>query len=187
MNKKELRQRYKHMRSLLSTDEIDLKSQAIANQLLKMDIWRYENYHIFLPIENQKEVNTEYILHILQGKDKNVIIPKSNFKDFSMQNYLLTDNTRLKINEWGIPEPESGIIIDAKNIDVVFVPLLAYDKLGNRIGYGKGFYDRFLTAAQPKKIIGLSFFEPEKQSFKAFNHDIKLTNCVLHDKTYDFI
>lgn len=187
MNKKELRLKYKQMRNQLSAEEIDIKSQAIANQLLTLDIWQYENYHIFLPIETQKEVNTEYILHILQGKDKNIIISKSNFEDYSMENYLLTDNTRLKINQWGIPEPENGILIDPKTIDVVFTPLLAYDQLGNRIGYGKGFYDRLLTIVEPKKIIGLSFFKPEKTNFNINKNDIKLTNCVLHDKTYDFI
>lgn len=187
MNKKELRQKYKQMRSLLSAEEINIKSHAIANQLLTMDIWQYENYHIFLPIKNQKEVNTEYILHILQGKDKNIILSKSNFEDFSMQSYLLTDNTKLKINHWGIPEPENGIVIDPKTIDVVFTPLLAFDQLGNRIGYGKGFYDRFLTIVEPKKIIGLSFFKPEKTNFNISNDDIRLTNCVLHDETYDFI
>lgn len=187
MNKKELRKKYKAMRSLLTAEEVDVKSAAIANQLLKLDIWHYENYHVFLPIEKLNEVNTEYILHILQGKDKNIIISKSNFEDCSMKHYLLTDNTKLKTNKWGIPEPINGILIDPKIIDVVFVPLLTFDKKGNRIGYGKGFYDRFLTNVHPAKTIGLSYFSPEETIFDIVNSDKKIDCCVLPDKFYDFI
>jgi len=187
MNKQELRKKYKKLRSGLSEEEIDQKSLAIANQLLKMKIWEFENYHIFLPITAQKEVNTEFIMHILQGKDKNIIVSKSDFSDNSMQHFLLTDNTKLKTNAWGIPEPEDGITINSKSIDLVFIPLLAFDFKGNRVGYGKGFYDRFLEKAQPKKVIGLSFFSPEKAILGINNTDIAMDFCVLPDKIYDFI
>lgn len=152
-----------------------------------MDIWGYENYHLFLPISTQKEVNTEFIMHILQGKDKNIIISKSNFSDYSMQHFLLTDNTVLKTNKWGIPEPENGIPISSKSIDLAFIPLLAYDVKGNRVGYGKGFYDRFLAEAKPKKIIGLSFFPPEKAILDINKTDLVMDFCVLPDKIHDFI
>jgi len=187
MTKKELRKKYKKLRSFLSQEEIDTKSLAIANQILNMDIWNYENYHIFLPIHSQNEVNTEFIMHILQGKDKNIIISKSNFSNYSMEHFLLTDNTTLKINTWGIPEPENGIPINSESIDLVFAPLLAYDNLGNRIGYGKGFYDRFLANSKPKKVIGLSFFPPEKVILDVTKTDFKLDFCILHDKIYNFI
>lgn len=187
MNKQELRKKYKALRNTLSQEEIDEKSLAIANQILKMDIWDYDNYHIFLPITSQNEVNTEFLMHILQGKDKNIIVSKSNFSDFSMQHFLLTDNTRLKINKWGIPEPENGILIDSKSIDLVFSPLLAFDLKGNRVGYGKGFYDRFLSEVNPKKVIGLSFFPPEKTILDITKTDFNIDLCVLPDKIYEFI
>jgi len=187
MNKKELRNKYKALRNTLSQTEIDDKSIAIANQLAQMDIWDYENYHIFLPIITQKEVNTEYLMHVLQGKDKNIIISKSDFSNTSMQHFLLTDNTALKINKWGIPEPTNGFIIDSKSIDIIFIPLLCYDTQGNRVGYGKGFYDRFLSEARPKKVIGLSFFPPEKVILGINKTDYQLDFCVLPDKIYDFV
>lgn len=187
MTKSEIRKKYLDKRKTLSTTEVNEKSEAIANQLLTMDIWQYDNYHIFLPIVKKKEVNTEFILHILHGKDKNIIVPKSNFEDCSMKNYLLTDNTKFRTNKWGISEPENGLLIDPTSIDVVFTPLLAFDQNGNRTGYGKGFYDRFLNLSKPKFIIGLSFFEPEKNNLFTNNYDVKLTNCVLPDKIYNFI
>ena len=96
MTKPELRKKYKALRQQLSLAEIDDVSLAIANQLLQLDIWDFSMYHIFLTIEEQKEVNTDYILNILSGKDKNIIISKSNFENYSMMHYLLTDNTKLK-------------------------------------------------------------------------------------------
>ena len=72
-------------------------------------------------------------------------------------------------------------------IDVVFVPLLAFDTNGNRVGYGKGFYDKFLSQCQPETIkIGLSFFEAEEEIADVYQDDIRLDYCVTPNKIYDF-
>lgn len=187
MTKSELRLKYKEMRQNLSKEEVEEMSLAIANQLVRMDIWNKTYYHIFLPIEEQKEVNTEYVLQILAGKDKEIVVSKSNFETISMTHYLLTDNTRIKKNEYNIPEPISGLNVPTEMIDVVFVPLLACDKKGNRVGYGKGFYDKFLSECKPDVIkIGLSFFEPEESIEGVFENDVKLDFCVSPSKIFAF-
>jgi len=187
MTKSDIRKKYKTLRAEFSQEDIETKSLAIANQLLKVDVWENESYHIFLTIEEQKEVHTEYILNILSGKDKNIVISKSNFNDNTMSHFLLTDNTKLKKNSYNIPEPINGISITDEQIDVVFIPLLAYDSKGNRIGYGKGFYDRFLAKCKPETLkIGLSFFEPVTDNFETNINDIKLDFCVTPDKVYSF-
>ncbi|WP_299604827.1 5-formyltetrahydrofolate cyclo-ligase [uncultured Aquimarina sp.] len=187
MSKNELRAKYKALRSKLENDQIDDLSLDISNHLLQLDIWEKSFYHIFLSIQKQKELNTEFILHILQGKDKNIVVSKSNFKDNSLEHMLLTDNTVLKVNDWGIPEPVDGIPIPESKIDVVFVPLLAFDQLGNRVGYGKGFYDKFLSKCNPETIkIGLSFFSAEELIENVLPTDIALDFCVTPQKIYDF-
>ncbi|MGB0982219.1 MAG: 5-formyltetrahydrofolate cyclo-ligase [Winogradskyella sp.] len=187
MNKSKLRLLYKKKRAQLSLENVEELSLQIANQLLKLDIWDTTFYHIFLTIEEQKEVNTDYILNILAGKDKNIIISKSNFENYSMTHFLLTDNTKIKKNAYNIPEPIDGIEVETSKLDVVFIPLLAFDNTGNRIGYGKGFYDRFLAKCKPKTIkIGLSFFEAEHQTFKVSKDDIKLDYCVTPNKIFQF-
>ena len=187
MTKKELRNKYKALRAKLSESEIEDYSLSIANQLLKLDIWNTSFYHIFLTIEEHKEINTDYILNILAGKDKNIVLSKSNFEDYSMTHYLLTDNTRIKKNSYNIPEPVDGIKIEASQLEVVFVPLLIFDKKGHRIGYGKGFYDRFLAECNPETLkIGLSFFEAEDETFDASEDDIKLDYCVTPNRIYNF-
>ncbi|TEB42704.1 5-formyltetrahydrofolate cyclo-ligase [Flavobacterium circumlabens] len=186
-NKKELRLQYKHLRKELSADDIEEKSLMIANNLLQLPIWNKTYYHLFLPIEEQKEINTEYVLHLLSGKDKEIVVSKSDFETRAMAHFLLTDNTKIKKNEYNIPEPVNGLPVASQMIELVFVPLLAFDILGNRVGYGKGFYDKFLAECKPETIkIGLSFFEAESQIEDVFELDIKLDYCVTPEKTYAF-
>ena len=187
MNKTDLRIKYKQLRSQLSVDQIYEMSLAIANQILKLDIWTNTYFHVFLPIESQNEVNTEYILHVLQGKDKEIVVSKSNFEFLEMQHFLLTDNTKIKTNKYNIPEPQNGLEVAVSYIDVVFVPLLALDKNGNRVGYGKGFYDKFLTKCKPTTIkIGLSFYEPEELVDDFTANDVKLNYCITPNEIYKF-
>jgi 5-formyltetrahydrofolate cyclo-ligase len=162
-------------------------SLAIANKVLTLPIWEKTYFHIFLPITEHKEVNTEFILHLLSGKDKEIIISKSDFKTREMTHFLLTDNTKIKKNQYNIPEPVDGLEVPTNKIDVVFVPLLAFDKTGHRAGYGKGFYDKFLSECKPETIkIGLSFFEAEEKIEDVFENDVKLDYCVTPNEVYRF-
>jgi 5-formyltetrahydrofolate cyclo-ligase len=185
--KNKLRNKYQELRTGISSEEIETKSIEIANNLLKLPIWDYDFYHLFLTISEKKEIDTEPILHILQGKDKNIVLSKADFNTGKLNNYLLTDSTLIKKNKWNIPEPVDGIEIPASKIEVVFVPLLAFDKLGHRVGYGKGFYDIFLAGCKKDVIkIGLSLFEPEEKIPEILTSDVPLDYCVTPQKTYQF-
>jgi 5-formyltetrahydrofolate cyclo-ligase len=187
MLKKALRTKYKALRNELSDIDIEEKSLAVANEILKLPIWDKTYFHVFLPIEEQKEVNTEFILHLLSGKYKEIVISKSDFETREMTHFLLTDNTRIQKNEYNIPEPVDGLEVPATKIDVVFVPLLAFDKKGNRVGYGKGFYDKFLSQCKPETIkIGLSFFEAEELISDVLESDELLNYCVYPNGVYEF-
>ena len=187
MHKKELRLHYKSLRAALSEQEIEEKSMAIANQLLRLNCWDKTYYHLFLTIEELKEIETEFILQILAGKDKEIVIAKSDFETRKMTHFLLTDNTKIKKNEYNIPEPMNGLEVPVSMIDVVFVPLLAFDQQGHRVGYGKGFYDQFLAECNPETIkIGLSFFEAEDIIDGVFESDIPLNYCISPSKIYQF-
>jgi 5-formyltetrahydrofolate cyclo-ligase len=187
MSKSTLRKKYKAMRNQLTLNQIDDFSLAIANNLLRLPIWEKRYYHLFLTIAEQQEVDTEFILNILAGKDKDIILSKSNFDDYSLTHFLLTDNTVIKKNAYNIPEPVDGIEVPSNKIDVVFVPLLVYNTQGNRIGYGKGFYDRFLAECKDDVIkIGLSFFPPETTDFEIDSNDIPLNFCVTPEQVFEF-
>ncbi|MFN3967569.1 5-formyltetrahydrofolate cyclo-ligase [Flavobacterium sp.] len=194
MLKKDLRKKYKELRQAFSEEELEDKSLAIANRLLQLgttaegvEIWEQTYFHLFLTIEEQREVDTEFVLQILAGKDKEIVVAKSNFETLEMTHYLLTDNTKFQKNEYNIYEPVDGIEVPTSKIDVVFVPLLAYDTKGNRVGYGKGFYDTFLSKCKEDVIkIGLSFFEPEDLIEDVSATDIRLDYCITPLTLYSF-
>lgn len=190
MTKPELRKKYKALRSNLTEDSIENLSLKIANNALQLPVWDKNTYHIFMPIVEQKEVNTYYILQILMGKEKDIVVSKTDFQTLFMRHFLVTEYTKFRYNTYNIAEPIEDFnskIIDSDTIEVVFVPLLAFDNQGNRIGYGKGFYDRFLQSCKPETlIIGLSFFEPETTLIPAETTDVALQYCITPSKIYQF-
>ncbi|MGI9549601.1 MAG: 5-formyltetrahydrofolate cyclo-ligase [Aurantibacter sp.] len=185
MTKKDLRLDYKERRNNITPQFLANASLSIANNVLRIPIWSFNYYHLFLSIAEKKEPDTSYLLSILQGKDKNIVLPKVSGD--CLRHYLLTDDTRLNKSEWNIPEPVDGIEVLPEKIDVVFVPLLAFDKKGYRVGYGKGFYDNFLASCRPEVIkVGLSLFAPIEAITDVFEKDVALDYCATPDKNYSF-
>jgi len=186
MDKSQIRKQYKILREGLSKTQIEDRSISIANRCLELPIWNKQIMHIFLSIENQKEVDTSFLRTLLHGKDKEIVIPKIIDSE-RLQHFLLTDHTLFKKNSLGIPEPVSGIEIKPSLIDVVFIPLLSFDYKGNRVGYGKGYYDRFLLNCKEECLkIGLSFFEEEQCVFDVEDTDISLDFCVTPKQVYQY-
>lgn len=186
MLKKILRSTYTTKRKLHSQANLNSRTISIANNLLGLPIWQFDYYHLFLPIVEKNEIDTTVILSILQGKDKNVIVPKV-IDSTNLLHYLLTDSTKFEISAWGVPEPVDGIPISPEKLDLVFVPLLAFDKRGNRVGYGKGYYDTFLSQCRKDVVkVGLSFFEAEEKITDIHNADVKLDYCVTPNRVYSF-
>lgn len=187
LDKKSLRKKYSELRQMLELDDIEELSLQIANQALKLPIWNKTYYHIFLSIANKKEINTDYLMHILQGKDKSIVVARADFNTSELIHFLLQENTTIKLSEYGIPEPVSGIELPSDMMEVVFVPLLAFDYDGNRIGYGKGFYDRFLSECKENTLfIGLSFFPPEEEEIPYEDMDVPLHFCITPKRIYSF-
>ena len=181
-----LRKEYSERRENLKKSEIEEWSIEISNRCLTLDLWQYSLYHLFMTAEKNKEVDTSYLLSILLGKDKQPIIPKIA-DDFLLEHYLLTDQTPLKPNRWGIPEPLSGIPITPQLIQVVFVPLLAFDCNGHRVGSGRGYYDRFLAQCSKNTLkIGLSFFDPVSKIEDTDKYDISLDYGITPKQVYTF-
>ena len=185
MNKIEARKKYLDLRKKLDNVQIISKSISISNNLQDLPIWEHNFYHIYLPIKEKNEVDTMPIINILNNKKKKVLIPKSDFNNTTMKSFLLNDNTVLKKNNYGITEPINNQEFLGR-IDVIFIPLVAYDLIGNRVGYGKGFYDKFLRNQNNKILrVGLSFFNPEKR-IKIDEHDENLDFCVTPNRIFSF-
>ncbi len=185
MTKAELRQKYKDLRKQFSPSEIERQSSEIVENTLKHFQLEGKVVSMFLPIERQGEINTYLLLERCKNIGATVVLPKCNFETSEIKHYLFENEQQLELNEKGIPEPKKGKVVAADKIDVVFVPLLAADKKGNRVGYGKGFYDRFLRKCVPNCLfIGLHYFELEDKIDDVIPTDVRMNVIISPNKIY---
>ena len=188
--KKTLRKDFLLKREALSKSEFWKMTDNIIGQIAKIDWNRFSFVHIFLPIRERKEVDTFEIISFFKEHypQVNLVIPRTDFIQKTMDNVLFDHElTILQKNRFHIPEPVFGEIIPIEKIDAVFVPLLAFDLDGNRIGYGGGFYDRFLAKCRKDVFkIGLSLFEPLSDLIEKEPFDINLDACITPDKIFYF-
>ncbi len=188
MTKAELRKSFIQKRLALSDADCLTSSRQICEQFIShFDLSFSKIIHLYLPIEKNKEPDTWLILDRVRREFPNISISIPKVKDNQLQNFFFEGIHQLDKNSWGIPEPKQGIETPTEKIDLVIVPLLAYDLKGNRVGYGKGFYDKFLSQCTPAcKKVGLSFFEPVSEIEEVDQYDIALTHCVTPHKVYSF-
>lgn len=190
MNKAALRKVYFQKRNDLPDNVGQAYSKKIHDWFFEsFPVHNYSVIHTFLPIRRKNEVDTQLVISTLKKDFKaEVVIPKSH-DDGSMTNYTLKDNTILLENKFGVPEPInfSPLTVDAKEIDLVLLPLLIFDKRGYRVGYGKGYYDRFLARCRPDVVkIGVSFFDPVDTIEDVNETDVKMNYCVTPNGIWSF-
>lgn len=189
--KQECRVRFKFMRDQLAEIEYArLNLQLLENfkklSLILKDV-RY--LHTYLPIVKNKEPNTLLIIEYLKENwpQIGIVVPKSDLTSNLMTHHLLDSKQELINNKWGIREPVAGKLIKEQLIDMVLLPLLAFDMSGTRVGYGKGYYDRFLLNCKPDvQKLGLSLFDPVDKIIDGESHDIPLDFCITPNKTWNF-
>lgn len=195
MIKQELRKIYNQKRKELTPEEVRNLSERIHDQLFsRLMMHRYSVVHTFLPIAKNNEPDTHLIIETLRRDfPSDIYVPFAN-PNGSLSHHLFDETVTLKENRWGIPEPVSGSNDDEKFFEkmkeedtLVLMPLLTFDRSGHRVGYGKGFYDRFLAECPPEVTkVGLSFFEPVDSIDDADEHDIPLNYCITPDKVWSF-
>jgi 5-formyltetrahydrofolate cyclo-ligase len=188
MTKQELRKKYLEKRLTLKDAQYEQLSQLLCESFFQtVDLSSINVLHSFLPIRKNREPDTWLVIKKLQKgfPDIKICIPKINSEGL-MESYFL-EETRIQLNSWGIPEPAGGNLVDSIEIDLIIVPLLAFDKSGYRVGYGKGYYDRFLKdCREDSKKIGLSFFPPEEKIADLFHEDFPIDAVITPDKLYSF-
>ncbi len=189
MTKRELRLLYKARRLALDDDTQAAFEEALFTTLKTMD-WSKSTYiHIYLPIEQFREPDTLRFKEWIQENrpDVRFVVSRSDFESHEMLHYLWDEHTVFEANKWGVLEPVEGVMVEESALDVVLVPLLVVDSLGNRVGYGKGFYDRFLSRCNPAvTTVGLSYFEPVAEITDVGIWDIRLKYCISPTALYRF-
>jgi 5-formyltetrahydrofolate cyclo-ligase len=187
MTKPELRKTYLEKRLALTEAEYLHRCRQLCEQFFfSVDVSFIKVLHIFLPIEKRNEPNTWLIIDRLRREFPTIRLSIPKAKE-TMENFYFEGLHQLENNVWGIPEPKQGIPTPTEKIDVVIIPLLVFDKRGHRVGYGKGYYDRFLSGCRSDcKKIGLSLFEPIDHIEDIMEEDIKMNGCVTPSTFFSF-
>lgn len=187
MLKHEIRKLYLQKRKALHVQEaiaFNKKIKFLFDSFLSSKI---VTVHIYLPIPAKEEIDTLPIIHGLWDENKKVVAPVMDAQNNTMSSWLLTKETEIVANDWEVPEPRKSIEISDNEIDMIVVPLLAFDKNGFRVGYGKGYYDNFFASINQEVLkIGLSFFPPLDHISDLDSWDIPLDYCITPDGIIKF-
>ena len=144
---------------------------------------------MFLPMTNRNEPDTWLIIDRVRREfpQIRISIPKVNAQTDGLDHLYFEGLHQLEQNSWGIPEPRDGERTRIEDIDLILVPLLTFDHDGHRLGYGKGYYDRFLSECRADtQKVGISFFEPTVEFLPAEPHDVAMDAVVTPRQFYKF-
>lgn len=181
LRKREIRKILVRRRLSIPDKKREEKNRLIIQRLEKIPEFKQaEVVHLYIPIKGKNEVDTWPIVTSLLGARKKIVIPVMEFNSVVLHHVYLEDIGNLKPNKWGVEEPETKRPADIGALDIVLVPMIGGDTKGNRIGYGKGYYDSFLK--QTKAVtIGLLYEECLIDEIPAEPHDVRL-DIMITDK-----
>lgn len=188
MKKDELRKTYLAKRKALSESErLNLSNSLCDLFFVTIDLSFIKVIHIYLPIESKQEPDTWLIIDRIRREFPHIRLSIPKIIDDQMENVFFEGLHQLEKNSWGVLEPKQGVPTPIEKIDLVIVPLLTFDKLGHRVGYGKGFYDRLLKDCRSDcKKLGLNFFVPEEKIEDINQLDISLHMAITPNEVYRF-
>ena len=188
MKKDLLRKTYLIKRQKLSSSKFQRESITLVKKTIELiKKYRPKCIHCFLPIRSKCEIDTMPIIQYCWENNINVFVPVSNFEDSTLKTAEFKPETKTKQTKNNITEPINPVWKKNETIDIIFTPLLAFDLKGYRVGYGKGFYDRFFASENTHaKRIGISLFDPCNIIENINDYDIPLTHCVTPRKIYSF-
>jgi 5-formyltetrahydrofolate cyclo-ligase len=189
MEKKEARRIFKQKKEEITATQRLKWDDLLLIQFQTVDWPQLTNVLSFYPIEEMKEINSFLLTDYLHFRNPSLQLfyPKTDFSTNTMQAIHCTADTPFEENKYGIFEPAQGEFIDPGALDLVIVPLLAIDKKGCRVGYGKGFYDRFLKECDEECLkVGVSYFEPVEAIDDAAEFDVPLDLCITPQQVYVF-
>lgn len=188
MTKSELRKLYLAKRRALSADERPKVSEKIAdNFFADFDLNAIRFLHCFISIEKLNEIDTRPIFERVWTEFPAIqtVVPRVNHETGELESLIYARDTKLASGRWQISEPSHDELVEPREIDIVLVPLLCFDRQGHRVGYGKGFYDRFLRQCRTDCLkIGLCLFEPVDKIDDTHAGDIRLDFSITPDSLY---
>lgn len=188
MTKEQIRKIYLQKRMSLSASEFQQLNNQLCDRFFQdIDLSATKVFHSFIPIEKQREVDTWLIIDRLQKQFPEILIsiPRINNQTSKIESFYFEGRQQLEKNMWDILEPKQGVSTPIGKIDTILVPLLAVDSEGNRVGYGRGFYDKFLKECPSHAHkIGLSLFPPVDTIEGLGAHDLPVDTIVTPERSF---
>jgi 5-formyltetrahydrofolate cyclo-ligase len=180
--KEELRQQLLDQRKSISEPKFYGASADIVEELKEQKEYRNaETIHCYVSMNERREVETRVLIKEMIEKGKDVVVPVTNFESGTLTHIRLKSFSDLEENKWGVLEPKKGEEVTPEKMDLVIVPMVGGDEQCNRIGYGEGFYDRFLKDVRCPKI-GLSFDITIVKQLPTENFDISLDKIITEKR-----
>jgi len=186
MKKSEIRKIYLEKRKALLQDEVSLLSEKIFENFINhFKPYSGQKVHVFIPIEKFNEIRTESFIQYCLSRHIQVLVPK--IVDKKLISVEIFSDTKFETNAWGIFEPVSSEDSQIYDFDFIVTPLLYCDKKGNRVGYGKGFYDTFFEmVSENSKKIGVNYFDPDDMIDDVWKNDIPVDYLVTPVEVLSF-
>ncbi len=190
MTKKELRKKYISKREELSISSVHNLSHSIVSNLLDSNlIQENQVIHIFKTIESKKEVNTDILINWIWDNynSTQLCTSKIDYSTDVLEHFNFNQQTKFELDKWDIPVPIKGSKVPPKDINIILTPLLAFNSNGYRVGYGKGYYDRFFSECSDSAVkIGVSLFDELVQIDDLNKFDVPLDFCITPNNTFRF-
>ena len=191
MTKSELRKSYLERRAQLSlSDRSELSEKIAGNFFQNFDLEAVTALHCYISIEKFNEINTAPIFERIWKDFPQIMtaVPRVNYRTNELESPIFGPDVELTEGRWSIPEPFHDVFVEDTAFDIVLVPLVCFDERGHRVGYGKGYYDRFLRRCREDCLkIGLSYFSPTADIADTHNADVQLNYCITPDGIFHFI
>lgn len=182
-SKEEIRARLRSRRAgIQESDFYSLSAKIISTLRQQPEYQSAHTAHCYVSMNDRREVNTHPLIRsmlIEEGKD--VVVPATHFKKKTLSHFTLSSFDDLAPNKWGVLEPEDGEMRAPSEFELVIVPMVGGDEQGQRVGYGGGYYDRFLKKVQCS-AIGLCFEQNIVSSLPAENYDVPLDKIITEKR-----
>jgi 5-formyltetrahydrofolate cyclo-ligase len=189
MTKQELRTVYKNKRLPATLQDTHLLIASMLEHFQQIPLPSLHYLLSFKASTAKLEVPVHFFEEYCREENRELVVcyPKADFTTCTMEAYEDNENLNWETTSFEIEQPGIGDIVLPGQIDCVLVPLLAFDQQGFRVGYGKGFYDRYLARCNSDIItIGVSFFEAEASISDTNQYDVPLSYCVTPQRLYVF-
>lgn len=184
--KKELRKRILNIRNNLSVDKVKNNSSLIMDKIINLKSYQ-ESKVVFIYMDFGNEVITSQLIKHMLSENKRVVIPFTDTLNTVLIPSEITKEADLKLNSFGYYEPINICPVNVEDIDLVIVPGVVFDKNLNRIGFGKGYYDRILNKLKPSaKRLAVAHEFQVLESIPTEDHDVKMDMIVTEKNIYRY-